>query len=85
VLLAALDYRWLARRGVVRPFTWAWSFLGGVPYVIGRAVILHKVAPRRGLWHIAVIVAAWGLYLVAGAVKSLSFMQAVFSELGYPT
>ncbi|UKE98278.1 DUF2510 domain-containing protein [Paenarthrobacter nicotinovorans] len=85
VLLAAFDYRWLARRGVVRPFPWAWSFLGGVPYVIGRAVILHKVGPRRGRWPIAVIVAAWGLYLVAGALKSLSFMQAVFSELGYPT
>ncbi|MCD4850985.1 DUF2510 domain-containing protein [Arthrobacter sp. AK01] len=83
VVLAVFDYRWLVHRGVVRPFNWAWSFLGGVPYVIGRAVVIHKVAPRRGLWPIAVIVAAWGLYIVAGFAKALPFMQSVFYELGY--
>lgn len=83
VVLAVFDYRWLSRKGVVRPFSWAWSFLGGVPYVIGRAVVIHKVAPRRGLWPIAAIVAGWGLYFVAGFAKVLPFMQSVFHELGY--
>ncbi|MEI2278581.1 DUF2510 domain-containing protein [Paenarthrobacter ilicis] len=83
VVLAVFDYRWLSRKGVVRPFSWAWSFAGGVPYVIGRAVIIHKVAPRRGLWPIAVIVSGWGLYFVAGFAKMLPFMQSVFYELGY--
>lgn len=83
VVLALFDTRRLARSGVVRPFHWAWSFLGGVPYVIGRAVVIHKVAPRKGLWPIAAIVAGWGLYFVAGIAKTLPFMQSVFYELGY--
>ncbi|UKA48902.1 DUF2510 domain-containing protein [Arthrobacter sp. FW305-123] len=85
VVLAVLDTRRLLTLGVIRPFHWAWSFLGGVPYVIGRAVVLHKVAPRRGLWPLIVILVGWGIYYVAGSIKTVAFMQAVFSELGYTT
>ncbi len=84
VMLALFDTRRLVRSGVVRPFHWAWSFLGGVPYVIGRAVVIHKVAPRRGLWPLVVILAAWGLYYVAGTIKILDFMGTAAGELGYP-
>ncbi|MNI44780.1 hypothetical protein D3C73_991730 [compost metagenome] len=84
VVLALLDTRRLLRTGVVRPFHWAWSFLGGIPYVIGRSVVIHKVAPRRGLWPLVVILAAWGLYFVAGTIKALDFMGAALRELGYP-
>lgn len=58
VLLAYLDWRRLRRQGVVRPFHWAWGFLIGF-YIIGRSVVVRKVAPGRGLeplWaHLAVV------------------------------
>ena len=84
VVLARFDTRRLVQSDVVRPFHWAWSFLGGIPYVIGRIVVTHKVAPRRGLWPLVVIFSAWGLYYVAGTIKSLAFMRAAFDQLGYP-
>ncbi|MFJ5954557.1 DUF2510 domain-containing protein [Paenarthrobacter sp. NPDC092416] len=83
VLLASLDYKRLVHAGVVRPFHWGWAFLGGVPYVMGRAVTVYKVAPRRGLWPLGVIVAGWVLYYVVGFVKSLDMMQSMFSQMGY--
>jgi len=48
-LLAYLDWDKLRKDGVVRPFHWAWVFLSREVYVIGRSVIVHEVAPRRGL------------------------------------
>jgi hypothetical protein len=48
IVFAALDHRALARAGVVRPFHWAFAFLG-VVYTIGRSVIVHQVARPRGL------------------------------------
>ena len=48
-LLAYLDWDRLRKDGVVRPFHWAWVFLSRELYVIGRSVIVHEVAPRRGL------------------------------------
>ena len=47
--LAYLDWDKLRRDGVVRPFHWAWVFLSREVYVVGRSVIVHEVAPRRGL------------------------------------
>ncbi|MBW4033810.1 MAG: DUF2510 domain-containing protein [Acidobacteria bacterium] len=50
VLFAFRDWLWLKRQGVVRPFHWAWSFLGAATvYVIGRSVIVRRVAAPRGL------------------------------------
>lgn len=49
VVLACRDHRDLVRLGVVRPFHWAWSFLNPMVYVIGRGVIVRKVAAPRGL------------------------------------
>lgn len=83
VVLACLDYRRLGRSGVVRPFHWAWAFLGGAPYVIGRAVMVNKVAPGRGWWPVGVIIAGWALYTVVGSWKSMTWMQSIFSQMGY--
>jgi hypothetical protein len=38
----------LAARGVPRPFHWAFAFLGGIVYAIGRSVV---VARRTGKGH----------------------------------
>jgi hypothetical protein len=48
IVFAALDHRALVRAGVVRPFHWAFAFLG-VVYTIGRSVIVYQVARPRGL------------------------------------
>ena len=67
VLLAGLDFRALRAGGVVRPFHWAWAFLGSIVYIIGRTVVVRRrtgsgVAP---LWvYIGLIVG----YLVASFV-----------------
>jgi hypothetical protein len=44
VVLAFLDWRELTRRGIVRPFHWAWAFIpvaGGV-YLIGRSIVVRR-------------------------------------------
>lgn len=83
IALAALDYRRLVHVGVLAPFHWAWAFLGGVVYVIGRAAIVNKVAPGRGWWPVGVIFAAWLLYVVVGSIKAMTWMQSMFSQMGY--
>lgn len=83
VVLASFDYKRLARSGVARPFHWAWAFLGGLPYVIGRTVTVSKVAPRRGLWPIGVIGAGWVLYYVVAYTKGMALMQSMYSQMGY--
>lgn len=46
VVLAYLDWRALRRRGVVRPFHWAFAFLPQLVYLIGRAVVLRRRVGR---------------------------------------
>ncbi|MGO4612150.1 hypothetical protein AB4142_38020, partial [Variovorax sp. 2RAF20] len=43
IVFSWLDFRELTRRGVERPFHWAWSFLG-IVYPIGRSIIVRGVA-----------------------------------------
>ena len=64
-LLGYLDWRKLRGVGVVRPFHWIWAFLPTV-YVIGRTTVIRKVAPRRGLAPVWVLIASFlliALYL----------------------
>jgi hypothetical protein len=42
VFFAYLDVKALTARGVPRPFHWAFSFLGGIVYAIGRSVIVGR-------------------------------------------
>ncbi|MFI2565676.1 DUF2510 domain-containing protein [Paenarthrobacter sp. NPDC018779] len=85
VVLAFFDHRRLLRAGVVRPFHWAWAFIymGGVVYVIGRAIIVNKVARGRGWWPLGVLAAGWLLYIVGGYVKGILWMQSIVSGIGY--
>ncbi|WP_431219292.1 DUF2510 domain-containing protein [Leifsonia xyli] len=81
IVFAWLDYRELVRRGVERPFHWAWSFFG-IVYPIGRSVVVRGVAGGRGLapmWvAIGVTVASfvialvWSITLVAQILGTLS-------------
>lgn len=79
VLLAFLDRRELIRRGMVRPFHWAWAFLYSPVYVIGRSVIVHRVAPRRGLWVVWVYIAVLVIGFVTGGIRSIDLLHSLYS------
>ncbi len=81
VLLAYLDPRRLTRDGVVRPFHWAWAFLSATVYIIGRSVIVHKVAPRRGLIPIWVLIAVVVISFIAVGVKFSMIFSSVASSI----
>ena len=48
VWFAYLDVKELSARGVPKPFHWAFAFIGGVVYTIGRAVVVKR---RTGRGH----------------------------------
>lgn len=83
VLFAYFDYQRLARSGVVRPFHWAWSFLSGTVYIIGRTVIVRKVAPGRGMWPIWGLIGTVVVSLIMAAIWVATMMQSMYSQLGH--
>lgn len=58
-------------------------YMGSVVYMIGRTVVVNKVAPGRGRWPMAVLIAGWLLYMVLASLKSMEFMRSIFSGMGY--
>ncbi|WP_285115043.1 DUF2510 domain-containing protein [Leifsonia sp. fls2-241-R2A-40a] len=76
IVFAWLDYRELRRRGVERPFHWAWSFIGLV-YPIGRSVIVRGVAGGRGLAPMWVAIAAYLVAFVLGFIWSISLVAQI--------
>ena len=69
IVFSWLDHRELVRRGVPRPFHWAWAFfilLSAPVYVIGRAVIVRR-RTGHGLAPMWAYVAAWALLLLVSA------------------
>lgn len=81
VVFSWLDYRTLERRGVDRPFHWAWSFLAWPVYTIGRAVIVRRIAGGRGsavLWLSVVVLA---ISLAAGVAAALILSSAILQTI----
>jgi hypothetical protein len=76
VFFAYRDVKELTARGVPRPFHWAFAFLGGVVYAIGRSVI---VARRTGKGH-APIWAEVGVFAFS-IVVVIVIMAAMFSGM----
>ena len=75
VVLAFLDHRTLRRRGVIRPFPWAWAFLSPIVYLIGRYVVVRKVAPGRHMWPLWVGVAVFAVGVVVGIGRAVVLLQ----------
>lgn len=83
VLLAFLDSKELARRGVERPFHWAWNFIpsyGSMVYIIGRTVVVKRrtgggLAP---LWAYIII---FVLGVVASLVVVVAMMNSMFAAI----
>jgi hypothetical protein len=81
VVLAYFDWRELGRIGVVQPFHWAWAFLLGSAYAIGRSVIVRRVAPSRGLAPLWVWIAVTAFALIVGVVKIVELVTALVGTL----
>jgi hypothetical protein len=81
VVLAYFDQRRLERIGVVRPFHWAWTFLNGIVYVIGRSVIVRRVASPRGLAPVWVLIACYVVAMISSIVWVTSFMSQLVGQL----
>lgn len=88
MLFAYLDWRELRRRGVSRPFHWAWSFivLAGTSavYPIGRSVVARRRTGRgmAPLWIatativLSVVVAiGFAIYIVQLAMNTVDFVN----------
>ncbi|KQR50807.1 hypothetical protein ASF88_16380 [Leifsonia sp. Leaf336] len=84
IVFSWLDYRELGRRGVERPFHWAWSFLSSAVYVIGRGVIVRRVAPHRGLVPIWVMIAVVGISLIVSGTLVAGLMASIINNLPAP-
>ncbi|MDQ1583695.1 MAG: hypothetical protein QOF36_1749 [Microbacteriaceae bacterium] len=80
VLLAYFDWRRLQRDGFVRPFHWAWTFLSGGVYVIGRSVIARRRS-GRGLAPIWVWAAVVLVGIALDVVKVVGAMAVVMSTV----
>ena len=85
VVFAWRDVVWLRGQGVVRPFAWPWAFLlpgwGGLVYLIGRSVIVRRVAAPRGLTPIWVAIAVIAVGFVVSIVWVISLMSGLMSHL----
>ncbi|MGO4803793.1 DUF2510 domain-containing protein [Arthrobacter sp. 2MCAF15] len=79
-LLAYLDWDRLRKDGVVRPFHWAWVFLSLALYVIGRSVIVHEVAPRRGLAPLWAMIGVTLLTVVLTGLKMSALVATLANQ-----
>lgn len=80
IVFSWLDYRELLRRGMERPFHWAWSFLG-IVYPIGRSVVVRGVAGGRGLAPLWVAIAAYVVSLVLSLVWSMILISEILGTV----
>jgi uncharacterized protein DUF2510 len=81
VFFAYRDVVWLRRQGVERPFHWAWTFLLSWVYVIGRSVIVHRVAAPRGRAPIWVMIAVIVASLIITTVWTVGMMYSIMSGI----
>jgi hypothetical protein len=81
VLFAWRDVVWLRKQGVVRPFHWAWAFLHSWIYIIGRSVIVYRVARPRGRAPIWVLIAVAVVGFTVSIVWTVMIMGGMYSHL----
>lgn len=77
---AYLDSRELQRRGVPRPFHFAWVFLSSAVYAIGRSVVIRKRTDRgiSPMWAtIATLVVSFGVVIY----MMVTMMTAIFGAV----
>lgn len=79
VFFASRDVAELTARGVPRPFHWAFAFIGGVVYSIGRSVVVHRRTGdgHQPIWAEVVVL----LISIAITIGVVAMMLAGMSEL----
>lgn len=82
IVFAYLDFRELKRRGFVRPFHWAWSFLGSAVYVIGRVIVTKSRGGDKALWPIWGMIAAFVVSLIVAGVLTAVWVTAIMNTVG---
>ncbi len=80
-LLAYLDWDKLRSEGVVRPFHWAWAFLSRELYAVGRSVVVHEVAPKRGLAPIWAVVGVTTLSIAVAGFTASALVSGIASQM----
>jgi hypothetical protein len=85
VLFAWRDVVWLRKQGVVQPFHWAWTFLHAWIYIIGRSVIVYRVARPRGRVPIWVLIAVAVVGFTVSIVWSVTLLGGMYSQLTDPS
>ncbi|MEP6843049.1 MAG: DUF2510 domain-containing protein [Pseudolysinimonas sp.] len=75
------DVVWLRAQGVVRPFPWPWVFLSSLAYVIGRSVIVHRVAAPRGRVPIWVMIAVLVVGFIVAIAWTVTLMSGIMAHL----
>lgn len=78
VTLAIFDNRELSRRGIEKPFHWAFAFLG-VVYIIGRSVVVQR-RTGRGLAPLFVWIGCWVASLVIPLAVGIAIGLAYSNE-----
>ncbi|MBX3309228.1 MAG: DUF2510 domain-containing protein [Cryobacterium sp.] len=79
VWFAYLDWRVLTRRGVPRPFHWAWNFITPV-YAIGRSVIVRR-RTGRGISPMWVSIVLVILSVVFATILSVMIVSEVVEQI----
>jgi hypothetical protein len=84
VVVGWLDYRRLRAAGVPNPFHWAWSFLGGIVYVIGRSIVVKR-RTGGGLTPLWVFIALEAAAIVLSFVVLVIALSAIFQAIANST
>ena len=88
ILFPVLDWRELEKRGVPRPFHWAWSLFalvigGPIVYVIGRTVVIKR-RTGAGLAPLWVFIGIGVVYFIVGFVVFTIYAIELFTQFtGY--
>lgn len=84
VYFAYRDVKELTARGVPRPFHWAFCFISGVVYTIGRSVVVHR---RTGSGHqpiwaeVAVLLASFAVSIAITVILFSSMSDFIVENL----
>lgn len=85
IVFALCDWRLLKTVGVIRPFHWAWIFLGPAVYMTGRTVVLWKVTRKRLLTPMITFGIGYLILVIASLAAAFVFLDTAAQYRGSDT